>query len=195
MVKEDLLRMLANKNRGLQASSAEKQAINEAIAQIEAQHPTAQPLQRPDLLEGDWRLLYTSSASLLNLDRLPLAQLGNIYQSIRMAQSSIYNIAEIRSLPYLSSVVSVVASFAPLDDRRVQVDFRRSVAGLQSIVGYNAAPAWIEKLNSGQKMLAMDFPINNPKANSWLDITYLDADLRIGRGNQGSVFVLTKDEP
>ncbi|HAJ61284.1 MAG TPA: fibrillin, partial [Cyanobacteria bacterium UBA8543] len=26
----------------------------------------------------------------------------------------------------------------------------------------------------------------------WLDITYLDKDLRIGRGNEGSVFVLTK---
>ncbi len=193
MVKADLLQLLADKNRGLQASNIEKQEIGEAIAQIEALNPTAQPLQQTEFLEGDWRLLYTSSASLLNLDRLPLAQLGNIYQCIRIAQSSIYNIAEIRSLPYLSSVVSVVASFVPMNDQRVKVDFRRSVAGLKSIVAYDSLPAWIEKLNSGQKMLAVDFPINNPKANSWLDITYLDEDLRISRGNQGSVFVLTKD--
>jgi hypothetical protein len=193
MVKADLLQLLANKNRGLQANNIEKQEIGEAIAHLEALNPTAKPLQQTGLLEGDWRLLYTSSASLLNLDRLPLSQLGNIYQSIRIAQNSIYNIAEIRSLPYLSSVVSIIASFTPVNDQRAQVDFRRSVAGLQSIVAYESPPAWIEKLNSGQKMLAVDFPINNPRANSWLDITYLDADLRIGRGNQGSVFVLTKD--
>ncbi|MGL4881863.1 MAG: PAP/fibrillin family protein, partial [Waterburya sp.] len=27
----------------------------------------------------------------------------------------------------------------------------------------------------------------------WLDITYLDEDMRIGRGNEGNVFVLTKE--
>ena len=195
MLKIDLLQILANKDRGLRASHAEKQEISEVIAQIEALNPTAKPLQQPELLAGDWRLVYTSSASLLNLGRLPLSQLGNIYQCIRIAQSSIYNIAEIRSLPYLRSVVSVVASFEVIDDQRVKVDFRRSVAGLQSMVAYDSAPAWIDKLNSGQKLAAVDFPISNPRANSWLDITYLDADLRISRGNQGSVFVLTKDIP
>jgi PAP_fibrillin len=41
-------------------------------------------------------------------------------------------------------------------------------------------------------LTAIDFPIRNPNADSWLDVTYLDDDLRIGRGNQGSLFVLTK---
>jgi PAP_fibrillin len=190
MVKADLLRLLADKNRGLQASTAAKQEIELGIAAIEATNPTTQPLQQPDLL-GDWRLIYTTSTSLLNLGRIPLCHLGNIYQCIR--SGNIYNIAEINSLPYLSSVVSVVASYQPLSDCRVKVDFRRSVAGLQTVVDYQSPGAWIEKLNSGQKLLAVDFPIDNPKANSWLDVTYLDADLRISRGNQGSVFVLTKD--
>jgi hypothetical protein len=191
MIKADLLHLLADKNRGLQASTAAKQEIEQAIAAIEATNPTAQPLQHPELI-GDWRLIYTSSASLLNLGRIPLSTLGNIYQCIR--SGNIYNIAEIRSLPYLSSVVSVIASYQPLSDCRVKVDFRRSVAGLQSMVNYNSPGAWIEKLNSGQRLPAVDFPIDNPKANSWLDITYLDTDLRISRGNQGSVFVLTKDK-
>jgi PAP_fibrillin len=39
---------------------------------------------------------------------------------------------------------------------------------------------------------AIDFNITNRDQKGWLDITYLDDDLRIGRGNQGSVFVLTK---
>ncbi|HAX76849.1 MAG TPA: fibrillin, partial [Cyanobacteria bacterium UBA11372] len=43
-----------------------------------------------------------------------------------------------------------------------------------------------------KKFTALDFPIESREQRGWLDITYLDEDLRIGRGNEGSVFVLTK---
>jgi PAP_fibrillin len=192
MTKAALLALLADKNRGLTASSTEKQAIAAAIAQLETLNPTPNPLQRPDLLAGDWRLIYTSSMSLLNIDRLPLSELGNIYQSVRPDLQRIYNIAEIRSLPYLSSLVSIVANFQPVSTIRVKVEFCRSIAGLQSLVSYTTPADWIDRLESSQKLLAIDFPIRNPNADSWLDVTYLDDDLRIGRGNQGSLFVLTK---
>jgi PAP_fibrillin len=192
MTKAALFALLADKNRGLTASSTEKQAIAEAIAQLETLNPTPNPLQRPDLLAGDWRLIYTSSMSLLNIDRIPLSELGNIYQSVRPDLQRIYNIAEIRSLPYLSSLVSVVANFQPVNTIRVKVEFCRSIAGLQSLVSYTTPAEWIDRLESKQKLTAIDFPIRNPNADSWLDITYLDDDLRIGRGNQGSLFVLTK---
>ncbi|MFM7384513.1 MAG: PAP/fibrillin family protein, partial [Microcystaceae cyanobacterium] len=29
----------------------------------------------------------------------------------------------------------------------------------------------------------------------WLETTYLDNDLRIGRGNEGSVFILARSSP
>jgi predicted acyltransferase (DUF342 family) len=32
------------------------------------------------------------------------------------------------------------------------------------------------------------------KDNGWLETTYLDAEMRIGRGNKGSLFVLTRDK-
>jgi hypothetical protein len=31
------------------------------------------------------------------------------------------------------------------------------------------------------------------KDNGWLETTYLDSDMRIGRGNKGTLFVLTRD--
>jgi hypothetical protein len=144
-------------------------------------------------LDGDWRLLFTTSASLLNLGKLPLSQLREIYQCIRVETSSVYNIAEIQSLPYLSSLVTVVAKFQPVSEQRVQVNFGRSIAGLQNLLGYQSPAAFIEKISSGQKLMAINFPINSNNPNSWLDITYLDENLRISRGNQGNVFVLTKD--
>lgn len=192
-LKTDLMAMLADKNRGLRANRAEQQSILTAVAAVESTNPTPLPLAAPDLLGGDWRLLYTTSSGLLNLGRLPLAQLGQIYQCIRPATSSVYNIAEIQSLPYLSSLVSVVAKFQPIADRRVQVNFVRSIIGLQSLLGYQSPAAFIDRISSPQPLLAIDLPINRPNRESWLDITYLDEDLRISRGNQGSIFVLTKD--
>jgi PAP_fibrillin len=191
--KTDLLDILANKNRGLTASESEKQSIGTLIARTEAFNPTPNPVECPELLNGDWRLIYTTSSSLLNLGRIPLSQLGNIYQSIRTDTSSVYNIAEVNSLPYLSSLVSVVAKFAPVNAQRVQVNFVRSIAGLQKMLDYQSPTTWIDRLNSGKGLPAIDFPINSTNANSWLDTTYLDQTMRISRGNQGSVFVLVKD--
>ncbi len=192
MTKADLFRLLAASNRGLSASNTEQLAILAAIADVETSNPTLRPLESV-VLDGDWRLIYTTSASLLNLGRLPLSDLGQIYQCIRLDTSRIYNIAEVQSLPYLSSLVSVVAKFQPIDERRVQVNFERSIVGLQNLLGYQSPAAFIDKISSPAKLLAIDFPINSNNRDSWLDITYLDENLRISRGNQGSVFVLTKD--
>ncbi|MGB3767013.1 MAG: PAP/fibrillin family protein [Phormidesmis sp.] len=204
--KDDLRTAIAPTNRGIAANAADKQAIASIIAQIEDRNPTPDPLSATDLLEGDWRLLYTTSQELLGIDKVPLAQLGDIYQCVRIAQSRIYNIAEVKGLPYLESLVSVVASFAPAADandevsamqlkRRVNVKFNRAVLGLQRSLGYQSPAQYIQQLETTEKMSwlkGIDFAINAERQQGWLEITYLDEDLRIGRGNQGSLFVLTK---
>jgi PAP_fibrillin len=35
--------------------------------------------------------------------------------------------------------------------------------------------------------------VRNSRDNGWLETTYLDSNMRIGRGNKGTMFVLTKD--
>lgn len=190
--KAALLEAIAGKNRGLLATETDKQAIGVAIAQLEERNPTTDPVEAADLLNGNWRLLYTTSAELLNIDRLPLFQLGEIYQCIRTDDAKVYNIAEIYGLPLLEGLVSVAASFAPATQRRVNVKFERAISGLQRFIGYKSPSNFIEQIEKGKKFVAIDFTIENREQQGWLDITYLDSDLRIGRGNNGSVFVLTK---
>ncbi|MEL7356857.1 MAG: PAP/fibrillin family protein [Cyanobacteria bacterium J06560_6] len=222
--KNDLKNAIAAKNRGLSATIADKQVIASTIARVEDLNPTPDPLSAPELLAGDWRLLYTTSQELLGIDRFPLATLGNIYQCIRPQHSRIYNIAELKGLPYLDGLVSVVANFTPADTagvgasvssraeaetvgaggtavaiapkNRVNVSFSRAVIGLQGTLGYQNPAQYIETLEANAKLnllRGIDFSINAQRQQGWLEITYLDEDFRIGRGNQGSLFVLTKD--
>ncbi len=191
-VKSALIEAIAGKNRGLLATESEKQAILGAIAQLEERNPTPRPVEASELLNGDWRLLYTTSSGLLNIDRFPLLKLGQIYQSIRVKTSSVYNIAEIYGLPYLEGLVSVTAEFEPLSEKRVQVKFKRSILGLQRLISYQSPASFIDQIESNQKFTAISFAIDSREQQGWLDITYLDNDLRIGRGNEGSVFVLAK---
>ncbi|MEG5060613.1 PAP/fibrillin family protein [Microcoleus sp. A2-C5] len=191
--KSGLLEIIAGKNRGLLATATDKQAILSAIAQLEDYNPTSRPVEAAELLDGDWRLLYTSSRALLNIDSFPLLKLGQIYQSIRVKESKIYNIAEVYGLPYLEGIVSVAARFEATSERRVQVKFERSILGLTRLIGYESPAKYIDEIESGKKFAAVDFKLDTREQQGWLDITYLDGDLRIGRGNEGSVFVLTKE--
>lgn len=190
--KTTLLEAIAGKNRGLLATESDKQAILIAITQLEERNPTPRPVEAGELLDGDWRLLYTTSKGLLNIDQLPLFKLGQIYQSIRVATTSVYNIAEVYGVPFLEGMVAVSAQFTPLSERRVQVKFERSILGLQRLVGYKSPHDFITQIEAGKKFAAVDFRLDNREQQGWLDITYLDHDLRIGRGNEGSVYVLSK---
>jgi hypothetical protein len=194
MGKAALINAIAGTNRGLLATETQKQAILAAIASLEDFNPTPRPVEANNLLDGNWRLLYTTSKALLNLDRLPLCKLGQIYQCIRVETTSVYNIAEIFGLPYLEGLVSVAAKFEPVSERRVQVKFERSIIGLQRLIEYNSPVTFIQQIEAGRKFPGIDVAINNNnnRQQGWLDITYIDDDLRIGRGNEGSVFVLSK---
>ncbi|MGL5082232.1 MAG: PAP/fibrillin family protein [Microcoleaceae cyanobacterium] len=191
--KAALLESIAGKNRGILATESDRQVILSAIAQLEDYNPNPRPLEAKHLLDGNWRLLYTSSEELLGIDRFPLYKLGQIYQCIRVKTGQIYNIAEVYGLPYLEALVSVTARFEALSERRVQVNFSRLVTGLQRMIGYQNPNQLIEAIDSGKKFTAIDFNFAEGRQQGWLDITYLDEDMRIGRGNVGSVFVLTKE--
>ncbi len=190
--KSALLEVIAGKNRGLLATELDNQAVLAAVTQLEERNPTPQPLSAPEKLGGLWRLLYTTSRDLLRIDQLPLLKLGQIYQYIDANTATIYNIAEVYGLPYLEGTVSVAAKFEPVSERRVNVRFERSIIGLQRLIDYRSAEYFIAQLEAGKKFMAIDFNITAREQKGWLEVTYLDDDLRIGRGNEGSVFVLTK---
>lgn len=192
IAKAALLAAIAGRNRGLLSDETENQEILDAVAALEAQAPIAKPLEATEMLSGAWRLLYTTSDELLGINRFPLCALGQIYQCINADEAKIYNIAEVDGPPGLGGLVSVAATFKPSSDKRVNVNFNRAVFGLQRFVNYQTPNQFIQQLETVRRFLAIDISITRREQKGWLEVTYLDDSLRIGRGNQGSVFVLTK---
>lgn len=193
MKKTALLETIAGKNRGLLASETDKKAILAAVAQLEDINPNPRPLEAIELLDGNWRLLYTTSQELLGIDNIPLYKLGQIYQCIRANTSEVFNIGEVIGVPFFEGFVSVAAKFSPVNERRVNVRFERFIFGLQRFINYQNPTEFIQRIQGGNKFAAVDFSIQNREQKGWLEITYLDEDLRINRGNEGSVFVLSKE--
>ncbi len=191
--KAAVLRAIAGQNRGLLATAADRARILAAIADLEALNPTPAPVTASPLLAGNWRLLYTTSRELLGLNRLPLAQLGPIYQCIRPEAARVYNLAEIVSVPLLAGLVCVAARYEATAAQRLTVNFERAIFGLQRLLRYQSAEAMIDQIEAGQNFPPLDFRLANRDRSGWIDITYLDDTLRINRGNEGSVFVLAKD--
>jgi hypothetical protein len=192
MSKANLLAAIAGTNRGILATETQNQTIQTAIAQLEAQTPTPRPLDHLDLLNGVWRLLYTTSAQLLGFEKWPFIQTGQIYQCIQAESLTLYNIAELQGLPGLEAIVGVFARLKPVSERRVEVHFERSITGLQRLLNYQSPQTLVRQLDTQQTVNALNIPLPTQRQTAWLETTYLDADLRIGRGSRDSVFVLSR---
>ena len=86
---------------------------------------------------------------------------------------------------------------------RVEGAFRPSESEpTRAIVGFDTCDITIDEksnqfgfgttLSLGFVFSALSL-VRGTKDNGWLETTYLDEELRIGRGNKGSMFVLTRD--
>mmetsp|Transcript_36209 Transcript_36209/g.88458 ORF Transcript_36209/g.88458 Transcript_36209/m.88458 type:complete len:213 (-) Transcript_36209:1008-1646(-) len=160
----------ASLGRATMQKPEQQQSIEEYIRKVEALNPTAEPLASPDL-SGKWRLVYTDSEEILRTNApMPWMQpTDDIFQVIDASAGTVRN-EETLELPLFSWKLQnkVRATFETDPPRRVNVKFRQFEVGPLKF----KAPE---------------------TARGFLDITYLDDEMRISRGNKSSVFVLTKE--
>ncbi|MBJ7899191.1 MAG: fimbrial protein [Cyanobacteria bacterium RI_101] len=171
---------------------ATAERIETLTQQVEAENPTLNPLlYAPQKLDGVWRLRYSTAREIKALAKLPLGlRVGNIYQAITVGEQSFINQAFVRHpLGLISGYVKVTARFTiakqdnPLPDKRIHVEFLERILAIQRVGGI-ATPA-LDPFKT--------VPARGPQGRiPYLDITYLDDDFRIGRGGEGSLFVLSK---
>ncbi|MEB3309666.1 MAG: PAP/fibrillin family protein [Snowella sp.] len=169
------------------------QEIEQLTESLEAVNPNLYPLlHRPQLLDGAWQLNYSTAREIRSLDKLPYGfKVGKVYQVIDVTSQSFLNLAFVKhALNLASGYVKVTANFelakmngSALPDKRVNVQFRDRIFAIQKITGINTP-----KLDP-LKVVAARGPVGRIPS---LDITYIDETMRIGRGGDGSLFILSK---
>ncbi|ABA21591.1 PAP fibrillin [Trichormus variabilis ATCC 29413] len=169
--------------------------IEQITTELESCNPNPQPLlNAAALLEGSWQLQYSTAREIRSLDSLPLGlKVGKVYQVIDVANKLFFNLAFVQhSLGLISGYVKVTARFEPViddkssaPDKRINVYFDKRYLSIEKIIGIDTP-----QLNPFKVVSA-----NNPQGRvASLDITYLDETLRIGRGGDGSLFILQKSD-
>ncbi|XP_023518403.1 chromoplast-specific carotenoid-associated protein, chromoplastic-like [Cucurbita pepo subsp. pepo] len=218
-LKKALVDSFYGTDRGLRASSETRAEIVELITQLEAKNPTPAPTEALTLLNGKWILAYTSFSGLfplLSRSTFPLVKVEEISQTIDSEGFTVQNSVQF-SGPLATTSISTNAKFEVRSPQRVQIKFEEGVIGTPQLTDSIVIPENVEFL--GQKIdlspfngiissiqntasnvaktissqPPIKFSIPNTKPESWLLTTYLDEDLRISRGDVGSVFVLIKE--
>ncbi|XP_078155371.1 putative plastid-lipid-associated protein 4, chloroplastic [Carex rostrata] len=159
-VKEELFKAIEPLDRGAEATPEDQERIDQIASELEAINTIKEPL-KSDLLNGKWELIYTTSRSILQPQRPKfLRPNGKIYQAINADTLRAQNM---ETWPYFNQVT---ANLMPLNSKRVAVQFDTfKILGLIPI----KAPA---------------------RASGELEITYLDEEIRISRGDKGNLFIL-----
>mmetsp|Transcript_22378 Transcript_22378/g.26969 ORF Transcript_22378/g.26969 Transcript_22378/m.26969 type:complete len:404 (-) Transcript_22378:392-1603(-) len=217
-LKASLLDSFYGTERGLNVSSDARAEITELITRLESLNPTATPTEELGLLSGTWKLAYTTNSELsllLASSKLPLVEVRDITQTIDTNSKTVENCLELQT-PLSKQSFSASADFEIRSPKRVQVLFKEGkiatpqllenvdLPSTLSIAGQTidtsplkgAVTTLQSLLQPASSFLSQQpdfsFKIQNDKATSWLVTTYLDDDLRIARGDAGSIFVLTK---
>ncbi|CAL4915742.1 unnamed protein product [Urochloa decumbens] len=221
--REDLKRCLVDTvygyELGFRASTEVRGEVVELVTQLEATNPTPAPVEAPDLLDGNWILIYTAYSELLPIlaaGATPFTKVKQISQEIDSKSMTIVN-ASTLTTPFASFSFSATASFEVQSPSRIEVQFKEgsfqppaisstvdlpeqvdifgqkiSLGPVQQVLNpLQQTFASIAGSISGQPPLKVQIPGNN-RGRSWLLTTYLDKDFRISRGD-GGLFILAKE--
>ncbi|KAG9154677.1 hypothetical protein Leryth_019021, partial [Lithospermum erythrorhizon] len=219
ILKKKLVDTFYGTNRGLSATTETRAEIVEFIL-LKAASSLLISLMLWFCFNGNtWILAYTSFAGLyplLSRGTLPLVKLEEISQTIDSENFTVQNSVKFAG-PLASTSISANAKFEVRSPKRVQIKFEEGIIGTPQLTDSIEFPENVEFL--GQKIdltpfkgvissvqdsassvartvssqPPLKFSISNRITESWLLTTYLDEELRISRGDGGSVFVLIKE--
>lgn len=135
---------------------------------LEKLNPTKKVLADPKT-SGRWLLRYTTSDSILGRGGSP--RIGEIVQVLDTKGLKASNSETVKYGPF-SVARKVKAELNPISSSEVAVQFKQFLFG------------------SPNPFLTVPAP---ESFKGRLDVTYVDADLRLSRGDKGNIFVLVKE--
>eukprot|EP00873_Tetraselmis_striata_P010623 jgi/Tetstr1/430887/TSEL_020644.t1 len=208
--------------RGLDAPMEVRGAVEELLSMLETANPLAgaAPSEAMRLLDGRWKLVYTTNAQALAVlsafRRMPLVNVGDITQIVDGAALTVENKVEV-AVPFMLSL-SALAGFEVRTPRQLKVQFNKGkvdtrittpqlfadleVPSEVSVLGQTVDLRPVQRLmtpvNSALKsasrtVASVVAPELEFEVPTYLLITYLDDNLRVSRDAGGGVYVMVKD--
>ncbi|XP_039063923.1 fibrillin protein 5 homolog [Hibiscus syriacus] len=186
-LKSQLLQQLEGINRGIFGVESSKKSDIEALVKLlESQNPTPDPTLNLEKVGGCWKLVY-SSITILGSKRTKLGlrdfiSLGEFFQTIDIQKSKAVNVIKFnaRGLKLLNGKLTIEASFKIVSKSRVDISYDNSTITPDQL------------MNVFRKNYDLLLGIFNPEG--WLEITYVDDTMRIGRDDKGNLFILQRSE-
>ncbi|KAG8490600.1 hypothetical protein CXB51_013847 [Gossypium anomalum] len=208
-LKTELLQQLKGINRGIFGVPSSKKSDVEAMVKLlESHNPTPDPILNLEKVGGCWKLLY-STITILGSKRTKLGlrdfiTLGEFFQIIDIEkvfwicdvirvlltlafgdgkmESKAVNVIKFnaRGLKLLNGKLTIEASFKIASKSRVDVSYDNSTITPDQL------------LNVFSKNYDVLLAIFNPEG--WLEITYVDDTMRIGRDDKENIFILERSE-
>jgi hypothetical protein len=167
-LKSSILDLAERTDRGLTESASDRDEMLEMFEKLEKLNPSKKSLSDPKT-SGRWLLRYTTSDSILGRGGSP--RVGEIVQVLDVKGLKASNAEVVRYGPF-NVARKVKAELNPISPSEVAVQFKEFSFGSPN--PFLTVPA--------------------PKSfTGRLDVTYVDADLRLSRGDKGNIFVLVKD--
>mmetsp|Transcript_35595 Transcript_35595/g.83208 ORF Transcript_35595/g.83208 Transcript_35595/m.83208 type:complete len:267 (-) Transcript_35595:67-867(-) len=196
--KNQLLELIQGTERGLNEPEGRREEILSAFEALERSNPTAAPLES-ELLKGEWELLWTTSESILGTSRPPFLRPKGDSQILQFLDPAKGVGRNLEDTPVSRNMVE--AEIVPLlPENRARfanrletyLPFRRP-GGSEPL-----GEASLERSAVGVQFRKFSFfggLVSAPapeQATGILEITYLDDDLRLSRGDKGNLFILRK---
>lgn len=186
-VKSDINQAMQGINRGIFGIPSEKKSeIEDMVKVLESLNPNPYPTVDLDKLGGWWKLIY-STITILGSKRTKLGlrdfiSLGDFLQIIDVDKGKAVNVImfNVRGLSLFSGKLIIEASFKISSKSRVDISYNTSTIVPDQL------------MNMFRKNYDILLGIFNP--DGWLEITYVDETLRIGRDDKGNIFILERSK-
>ncbi|CAL9098575.1 unnamed protein product [Musa textilis] len=198
-LKLKLLSAVSGLNRGLAADEEDLRRAESAAKELEAVGGVVDLTKHQDKLQGQWRLIYSSAFSSRTLGgsrpgpptgRLLPITLGQVFQRIDVLSKDFDNIVELQfgtpwPLPQLEATAILAHKFELIGTSKIKITFTKTT--VKPTGSYSQLPP----LEVPRLPDALRPPSNTGSGE--FEVTYLDSDTRITRGDRGElrVFVIS----
>jgi hypothetical protein len=196
-LKQELISISEASDIGFNYTPIAKEQIETLARSLEAINPTTEPTNHPELIQGRWRLLYSTFGleRETTLQRVSFGKLPNVGISVTGIFQEVYtdaqqynNLIEFTLLSGINGITIVKGRYTIEDSKRLNIDFLETSV---KSVSNDLTDFSFRKALGVENQSALESTLS---FSGWTDITYLDENFRLMRGNQKNLYVLLRYE-